>query len=342
MLLGYTHLYGLILLAGFSVYVVLAAAIDRTPRFRGGLRRWFGLQAAVGVLLLPSVVAVTRTVLGVVGVLGRGAGAATVSGLTPWNEAPGLYRLFLSVVRPLVLTFDVATVVVLGGSLLVALLGTAIRNEDDGGYVLLLWLAGWTFGLAFAASHLLTPIFFRRYTIGAAAILVVAVARAVATVRTDELRVAAAVLLVLVVASPLPGYYAESQKQQWRQGAATLDRETVADDVVLATPPHVATNVRYYYDGPAAVVPLRPTVSSTAIRNATRGHGRVWLVAFRSVDRTRAKRDLLLALNRSMTAVAGEGAGRTSVGAATGVPAYRTYRGFDVYLFEAANTSDTG
>lgn len=326
-LLGLTHVYGLLVIAGHTVYLAVARAVGVDLRFEGRLRDWIGLQATLALTLAPVLLAILYTLT-----VGDGGGA---DGVLPWNEPPGAYRLVLAIVRPIHFTRDVGSVLLVGVGVL-AVLGVGVaRAPRDAAIVLPLTLAVWSIAVAFVLSHLVTPIFLTRYLSGVGALLVVALVAAVDTIETPELEVAVVILVVLAVLSPLPAYYAETDKQQWRQGAAMLEDAADGDDRVLAAPPHTARNVRYYYDGPAEVRPLDVYAEERTVRSMGRSDGTLWLVAFESLRRTQQLREVSTVLARDRTVVAPGSGDDAAPGLSEGaVRPYRTFIGFDVYRFD--------
>lgn len=326
-LLGYTHVYGLFLLAGHTVYVGLAGLFDLEIRFRGRPREWLAVQAGLALLLAPIVVAIAYGLFA-----GGGGGTEQV---LPWNDPPGPYRVLLAVVRPLHLTRDVASVLLLGPALIGGVAIALRRDRAHGTLALPSTVAATAIVVSAALSYLITPIFLTRYLSGAAAVGAVAVAAAVDRIETTEARWLVAAGLLILVLQPLPGYYGDINKQQWRQGATLLEEESGPDDVVLVVPGHSVTNVDYYYDGPAPVETYNPWSGEDELLALAEDRRTVWLVVFRSLHGTTQKRTILDTLNRTRAPVEASSKGRLAAGVSpTVVRPYRSFEGFDVYRFD--------
>jgi hypothetical protein len=86
-------------------------------------------------------------------------------------------------------------------------------------------------------------------------------------------------------------------KEDCRGLAAVLRAEAAPDDLVIVNAPYMATAVRYYYPGPAAIVPyprsdgirdLDPSRAAADLRALGAGRAHVWLIATRSFHGDRA------------------------------------------------------
>ena len=129
----------------------------------------------------------------------------------------------------------------------------SIEQERAAILLLSLWVVV-PIALAYILSHLITPFLILRPTtaMAPAFLLLLAVgARTLASVsipyRSGVPYVVAALLISGMVV-PLPAYYAEDHKEEWRDAAAFIDRTAEPGDVVLISHPYNDQPFLYYFD----------------------------------------------------------------------------------------------
>lgn len=282
-LLGYTHAFGLFVLAAQNVYVGWAWWRGATGAPRIDLRRWIGSQLAVALALLPWVgVLVWQAILRPGGAEGLG-----------WIAAPTLW----TVVRTPGQYLD-SLYPVLGAAVLALALGCYLGDRlldngpvlpqptsSDGGIAPAPLLAAWVcvpIGLALGLSYLVTPIYVPRYTIGVAVGVYLALGGIVRAIEMPSLQTLAVVLLLTSTVVALPGYYGADQNEQWREVTTYLGDQSDADDLILLTDLSVRHPFEYYFEESNEThtrVAVLDTLNRSQIRERVDGYDTLWFVA---------------------------------------------------------------
>ena len=234
-LLVYTHPYGAFVILAGNLYVWSRLAAD--AGLAHGVVRWIALQTAVGALLLPYGALALEKLL-------AANGAYTPIG---WRTPPDLATLVGTPIRHMGYPIHPATLAV-GVPLVIGLLGVAVfRVEpgssiggrlsvriDDREAVLLsaCWLAVPVVVPA-VLSHLLTPVYGIRYTIGASLALFLLLAHGVTRIERRHVRYAAAGVLLVWLVVPVPVHYVVPTNEQWRQGVSHVTENADDDDLVV-------------------------------------------------------------------------------------------------------------
>lgn len=297
-LMGYTHVFGLFVILAQGIYAVLRVtlATDRWPGpvlFDSSsltLRSWLIVESTVAILLGPWLLALFARVF-----------TRDVSERTGWIPAPDLLTLpgtvytyfFQFGVDPAGLVevagLDVGLAVPL--ALVLAAWGvfsredatTAPRVPDAKTVLLVVWFLT-SIVVPFVISVTLTPILVARYTIAASIPLFLLIGKSVQGLGSGESSsvrplIGAVLVCVLVVnmAAPLPTYYAEDQREQWREAVQTVESTAASDDVVLVA--EALTPYEYYSTrSDLRATGLTGTAEFDRTRRAVDGHGTVWLV----------------------------------------------------------------
>ncbi|MCC6848697.1 MAG: glycosyltransferase family 39 protein [Deltaproteobacteria bacterium] len=183
---------------------------------------------------------------------------------------------------------EIAVAAVVFGTLAARGLVATRRLPGSTRTLLLTWLAlplGLAFGVAATTANPLNA----RYGVVAFPAFVVLVALGAYEVRRPLVAVlgAAAVALSLVSRANL-AFDPRYAKEDCRGLAAALRAEATPEDLVLVNAPYMASAVRYYYPGPADVVPypehgeVERAQASMDLRALAAGRRNVWLVSTRS------------------------------------------------------------
>lgn len=291
-LLGYTHVFGLFAVLAQCLFLLWSSRAD--PRCPVTIRRLLGVYAAVGALLSPWLATLATRVL---------SPTAGTASQTAWitDPEPGVLwdtftlfvfgyadrELYWSLDAPPTLLVVVALVVlatllagrVFHGS---AIRGPEIRPGDEpSGFVLVfLWLVV-PVVVPYVLSWLVTPIYIYRYTIVAAPAMLLLLARGVRSVAYVEARYVLAAVLLAGMVVPLPGYYADDQKDQWRSVGESITDDADAGDVVLVYPAWTDRSLSLYFDRTdVPVVPVLHDATSGDVegRIDDAGDGDVYVV----------------------------------------------------------------
>ena len=320
-LLVYTHPYGafVILAANLYVWSRLAAGADLAH----GVRRWVGLQAGVGALLLPYAVVVLEKL--------HTAGGSYAP--IDWRTPPDLATLVGTPVRHMGYPIHPITLAV-GVPIVCGLLGVAVfrvtkesggspggrlsvRSEDrEATYLCLSWLAVPVLVPA-VLSHLFAPVYGVRYTIGASLALFLLIAHGLTRIDRRHLRYAVAGLVLVWLVVPVPVNYAVPTHEQWRQGTAYVTENADAGDLVVFSDRDTPNAWRVY--APESTLEVREAATDErwrALEDSFREHETVWVLS-RLHDQTGENKPATIALNDTHRKTA-----------------ERSYVGVEVYRFD--------
>lgn len=219
-LMVYTHSYGWLAVAAQNLAVLLP--VFRPLRPRGpNVAAWFASQAALLVLFIPWILALTRQVDTVRVSFYAGAPTLLTLGGTMMGYAGSALLLAMSV----------------GALAAWSVRGWPSSSPDPvaarrGAWLLALWIAMLLL-VPFITSNLLFPSFIRRATMGALAGWLILVGAALAAWPWARARRAVVFLMVLLCAVELDTYYREVNKERWRDLAATIEAEARPGDLIL-------------------------------------------------------------------------------------------------------------
>jgi mannosyltransferase len=168
-------------------------------------------------------------------------------------------------------------------------LASRLRLDGPGESLLLvLWLFV-PVTVAFVESRLLTPIYWHRYLIGSSPALVLLVAKSLARINRRSIFWVALTAIVLMSSPGLYRYYENDVKEQWREVAALVESESLADDTIVFNVDLAAGPFRYYFKGSQAEAlagrDLADLDAIVAARGAAGPQGRYWLLISQSYDR---------------------------------------------------------
>jgi 4-amino-4-deoxy-L-arabinose transferase-like glycosyltransferase len=343
-LLVYTHPYGIFVILAQNVYVWARLVVNAD--LAHDVRRWLAVQTGLGVLLIPYGVILLEKLLTTVG-----GGPAPLDWRTPPDLAtivgtpiahagypvtPVTYEglpvrlIVLSIGIPIV--FGVLGVAVFrwtggSGDAIVGRLGFR-RENREGTYLCVTWLAVPILAPA-VLSHLLTPIYGLRYTIGASLALFLLLAHGVTRLERRHLRYGVAGLLVLWLFVPVPVHYAIPTNEQWRQGTGYVTENAEADDLVVF-PDADTTNAWEVY-APNATVTVREVDSDAR---------------WRELNETIREHETIWVLNRTFAQSSEHRPARVVLNDTHRMTDERTYYGVEVYRFDrrgnATNVSSVG
>lgn len=303
-LLGYSHVFGLLVVLAQNVYAVPrlllgpgSPSYDTPRRLPSPLRRWIGLQAAVGFLLGPYLLVLLARLRTL-----TGGGESRIS----WIPAPDLGDLATTVQSYLAFpgmggtlgpfTSVGAAVAAGAAALAVGLSVLPLAARVRGGEVrrgptpwtpmLALWFLIPVAG-PYLVSLLVTPVYQHQYTIGASVALFLLVGAGTSSLRrllqpaSSPLGAhhLAAGLLLAATAAPLPGYYAVDQKDQWREAVAEVESSAQPGALVIVSESYTVKPYRYYADRTdLTVAPMDADAEAQRIDARTEGHDAVWVV----------------------------------------------------------------
>lgn len=148
-------------------------------------------------------------------------------------------------------------------------------------------------GALFVVSVLVTPLLFDRFTAAAGVAGLILVARAITLLtRGERQTLAAAGVVVLVLAVPLTGVYAQPHKHQWDRSVEIVEANADAGDLVIVSP--AWANFTYHYYGTRDDLQYGALPSGAAgwqVTAATSDVDTVWLVV---THQNESQRDAIL------------------------------------------------
>ena len=307
-LLLYTHVYGIFVVLAQNAYLVPRLllsrrewpVIGRADAAGTSLGRWLSVQSVVALLAAPWLL----TLFTRFPTISEG-GCASIT----WIPEPCLSMVRQTIVRYFFYcgTADIYGLGVAGGSLcnvvyggvtalalglaVVGLVGVGVNRSGKrdptgpGTLMVLLWFLT-PIVVPFVLSQVITPFLVTRYTIVASPPLFLLLGKGVQTLRPPVPawgRLLLVVVLVVGLAAPLPTYYEEDQKRQWRGAVETVGSTASDDALVLVSEPHVVAPYRYYArDSERAIAGINDTATRAEVRAAVGDHDSVWLVLSRA------------------------------------------------------------
>ncbi|MFW6153090.1 MAG: glycosyltransferase family 39 protein [Halobacteriota archaeon] len=286
-LLGYTHVYGLFVLLAQGLF---AAWVGYRPAASTGwtVRRVGGLYGAIGLLTAPwTGLLVHRTLAperyppDVMAWLGPPDAAALVETFSLFafgtTSTTRPYSVLSHPPEPFVLVVAL-TLVFVGGFYTLGAFDDHRRS--------LLFATLWTVVpvvVPFALSFVIQPMYELRYVIVAAPAFLVLVSLGVSVISLRHVRYGLLGLVVVGMLIPLPGYYAESHKDQWEDAADLVEASVDSDDVIIVVPGWTwegpSDAFRYYFDrDDVAVHPIYDGSPDEAYTDAVADGDDVYLV----------------------------------------------------------------
>ncbi|QLK27607.1 glycosyltransferase family 39 protein [Natrinema zhouii] len=300
-LLGYTHVFGLFAILAQNAYVFSRYFVRIVPRSRLTVRRWIALQGVTTLLLVPWLVRLVRRTMAA-----SGGETSNVSWI-PLPTAETVRETFAAYLGGYLFgeSFPLLVTLVAVSCLVLALSSdreTASETDPqdepiNAVYVVVLWFAV-PILVPIALSHVVTPIFVDRYSIGASLAFFLLIAKGVRTFSRPSLRYVVVGMLLVGLLLPLPAYYQNDQKEQWREAAADVESNVDGDDVVLVSRPFTERTISYYLDADVSTVRIAPDASTDEIRGSVEGRDEVWVVLSYS-DPSTNRRILRTVQNRS-------------------------------------------
>jgi mannosyltransferase len=331
-LLVYTHPYGVFVILGQNVYVWARLVVNADLAHE--VRRWLAVQTGLGILLIPYGVILLEKLLTTVG-----GGPAPLDWRTPPDLATvvgtpiahagypvtpvtyeGLPVRLIVLLIGIPIVFGVLGVGVFrwtggSGDAIVGRLGFR-RDNREGVYLCGAWLAVPILAPA-AVSHLLTPIYGLRYTIGASLALFLLLAHGVTRIERRHLRYGVAGLLILWLVIPVPVHYAIPTNEQWREGINHVTENAETDDLVVFT--NADTTNAWDIYAPNATLTVREVDSEER---------------WRELNETFREHETIWVLNRTFAQSTEHRSAGVVLGDTHRLTDEKTYYGVDVYRFD--------
>lgn len=308
-LLGYTHIFGFLVITAQNLYILPRLIFAQRGRTDFGfiqhrpadvsLPEWVGMQAIIAALLGPWIFVILRKIFTISG--GGSNPIAWIDKPQPLSIPYTLLTFLFGSITPFSLEFWITATVAL---VVIAVAGVAmIAHRADSqlrfgpvpGVLMFFILMMTPLVGAYVISLAVTSVYVNRYMISASVGLYLLVGASVSLVwSTDPLGslrhvfaqlnprhgyYVVAALVVLAIIFPLPGYYANDQKEQWRGAVDHVESSASSDAVVILTDNYTISPYRYYSD--RSDLDIRPIDDENIPKDIAENHdehGEVWIV----------------------------------------------------------------
>ncbi|UOO94769.1 glycosyltransferase family 39 protein [Halococcus dombrowskii] len=312
-LLGYTHVWGLFVLAAHAIYVFSALAFFHPKRRTVSWRPWLVEYVAIGLLLSPWVsVLIWRTLFSVsdtaLGSIAPPSVAMLLLMPAEWMTGDKFHHALGLLVPAAIIAggawFGHAAVRLYGDHVeywLGNVLPLRERSEDtfDSSGLLFAALLIVPIAIGITISYLVRPIYYTRSTIFAAVGFYAFLAKGTNMARELRGGQVVAIVLVLGLVLPLPGYYNEDSVEPWGEVTDPIQQRSDGDDLILITDQYMQVPFEYYAADSEATIrtvaenpnrnigirPLYPSTIPTEIREMAATYDTVWLVLSHTTKR---------------------------------------------------------
>lgn len=248
-LLCYTHFYGLFVILVQNI-LCFTLFLRRGRAGELGFRRWFVLQVLVGLLYIPAVILLVNRFVSV-----------RESFWIPEPDTGHIFAFFViyggSVyLIALLALFSVLSLVGPGrlrGWTGLNFWSARIKNASpssgitagERNYLLLLWLLV-PLLLPYLISIISTPILIFRYAISSSLALYLLAAGGIGDINRRFPVIIISVLIIVLSAFSLNGYYARIEKHQWREAMSEVESHAAPGDYILVYPGYEHVSAEYY------------------------------------------------------------------------------------------------
>jgi uncharacterized membrane protein len=278
-LLGNTHFFGVLVIAGHLVYI-LGTEYVVDARTATGPSRFVTSQFAVGVGIAP----------GVAGLLGQlvlmSSGADRALG---WIEPPTalwpLEAVGTAIRRdaPLLGLAALALVLTVAVGMYwwrheVSLAGLGVGSVGDERTYLLAGLVVFPIAVPFVVSLLFRPPAVVRYTVTASVDVYLAVAGAVSMLPSRAVRYGLVGLVLVTMVAGLPSYYTGGERTEWSSAATTVTERGGENPFVVNTHPFTATFRNYLERQGGGELHEQRHWDRSVIRDARSADRPIWVV----------------------------------------------------------------
>jgi mannosyltransferase len=286
-LLGYTHLYGLFIIASQVFFFLLFWSKYRQQRVK------------LLSMVVTTIIALSPLVL----LLGRSVAKISESGF--WIKEPmiidvlstlqrfagsGAGRTLLLFSFTLLALFGFFSIRKLEGKWagknpLESLKGLTwnVRFESiEEELLLIIWLS-FSVVIPFIESKFMTPIYLTRYMTGASPAFYLLVARGMGKINMKRVFYPILIFIIVLSSLGLYQYYTNDIKNQWREVATFIETNSKDSDVIVFCAPYVQNPFDYYYTGGLQKFGIAKALTdtqqiSTLLENEIREKDRLWLV----------------------------------------------------------------
>jgi len=151
----------------------------------------------------------------------------------------------------------------------------------DVSIMLVIWLS-FPILIPFLASQVITPFYIIRYTIGASPAFYLLVANGIGSIKREQLLYPLLAIIIILSGFGIYRYYALDVKEQWREVANLIESQSAEGDAIIICASCCQTPFDYYYQGalPRSSISKDADGEEVAAFTArvTAGKNRLWLV----------------------------------------------------------------
>ena len=286
LLLGYTHIYGILIIASQVFFLFLFWSTYRQQRVK--------LLSVVGTTIIAFIPLVFIVGGSVVNIYESGF----------WIKEPQLVDILITLKEFTV--FKTGITLLFYTFLILAFYGLFTIWRVEGAFywrrpvesfnnlvwnvrlksieekiLLLSWLF-FTIIVPFIASKFLTPIYLTRYMIGASPAFYLLVARGMSNINLKRYFYTVLLFIIVLSSLGLQHYYINDVKPQWREVAAHIQANSNDHDVIVFCVDYIQNPFDYYYTGDLKETGVNKSLTTRQIdallENATCDNDRLWLV----------------------------------------------------------------
>lgn len=161
-------------------------------------------------------------------------------------------------------------------------LGRSIRLESiKQELLLLIWLFV-SIVVPFIESKFMTPIYWTRYMIGASPAFYLLVAKGMGNLNRKWLFYPVLIFIILLSSFGLQSYYKNDVKEQWREAADLVELNSMRNDVIIFCASYCQVPFDYYYQGDLTELGIKKDIETgeiaASVDDAVHGKDRLWLV----------------------------------------------------------------
>lgn len=269
-LLLYNHYYCCFVLIAQNIHMGLLYILQKETPLK--IERWIFSQVGIIILFTPWINNVAKILVKV-----------EQEGL--WIPKPSIYSL-----RETFLTysgfgnFSEILFIIFTIFLFFSII-SHLEKKDSRIYFLLVWFLI-PIVLPYIISLVSTPIYHTRYTIPSSLAFYILVAQGMSTISSKHIKLAMVCLVIILSLVSLHDYYTYNKKEEWRELATFLNRNSTKEDLILVYPPWFLNSIFKYYFKKAEVASESYPACSNSNREVCRdrinlylsNYKRIWLV----------------------------------------------------------------
>ena len=243
----YTHTFGILLIGALNLYALVRLLVRRSPA--RNISIWLAVQVALAILIFPMESGFTSQ-----GGVGWGGWIAEKHGIPTLNDLAhtmGIYSFGTAYDHEHLLY--VTGLLVFAVPCLAALLGVVRRRREPQWWTehaepmlfVIICLVVPT-ALLWIVSHV-TPLYLERYLRPFLPPYLIILAAGLLSIRRLDRRILVTLCILIITVPSLLSVYQNSQKEDWRGGAAFVSAQADKDDMIVIYDAYAAMAFDFYY-----------------------------------------------------------------------------------------------